>query len=221
MPSQPTGPSSPMLKRLFVTGLAVVSLAVWTVTVISVSVLRNEGRGGVQTAQAAPASVMPRYGAVSNNNGEQQQHPPAFQGASTATAATPDLAINLPGRNPFEPLAAYFPAAKQKDAPKTAGREIGGPGGKPAADGAATAAETAAREMSFVETLKIRGTLVRGGRTLVIIDDGVYGEGDTIGGRLVVGEIGHKALSSRGRELARQFVVFKGSVREYVVEVKP
>jgi hypothetical protein len=139
--------------------------------------------------------------------------------ASAAGTVIPELVINMPERDPFEPLAAYFPAPKPKDAPKTAGREIGG--AKSGVDGAATAAEKAAREISFVEALKIRGTLVKGGRTLVIIDDGVYGEGDTVGDRLVVGEIGRKTAASRGRELSRQFVVLKGSVREYVVEIKP
>jgi hypothetical protein len=221
------GSSSPMLKRLFVTGLAAVALAVWTVTVISVRVLRNEGRGGAQTAHAAPAPVTPRPMPLvaDRPSGEDEfadfgPESPDAVADSAAGTVIPELTINLPDRNPFTPLPAYFPAPKPKDAPKT-GRETAGQVAKAGNDNAATAAETAAREFSFVETLKIRGTLVKGGRTLVIIDDGVYCEGDTIGDRLTVGEIGHKASASRGRELPRQFVVLKGSVREYVVEIKP
>jgi hypothetical protein len=216
------GSSSVVLKRLFVIGLAAVSLAVWTVTMISVGVLRSEGRGGAKAAQAAPALAAPRQGPV-----------PAVAkrtdgvAVSSAAPTLPELVIKLPGRNPFEPLAAYFPASKTKEGSPATGRGAGGgrPGGgeKSGAEGAASGAETdkAAREMSFVESLKIRGTLVRGGRRLVIIEDGVYGEGDTVGGRLVVGEIGHQAVTARGRELARQFVVLRGSVRDYMVEIKP
>jgi hypothetical protein len=105
------GNLSVMSRRVFVIVLTVVSLAVWTVTVIGMGVLRqSDGLGG--TVQTAGASVVqtPAEGQATASEGQDS--------ALTAAAAS-DGAGGLPAiaelaRNPFKPDDVCFPKPAAK-----------------------------------------------------------------------------------------------------------
>lgn len=104
------GTFSVTFRRVFLIALAVLSLVVWTVTVIGLGVLRSSHGAGpapnaVQAATPAPATT----GAEEGPKVRQETH--AAQQA-VASPVRPAAVIELPARDPFLPADEYFPVQR-------------------------------------------------------------------------------------------------------------
>lgn len=114
------GALSVTFRRVFVIALTAVSLAVWTITVIGMGVLRQgSGLGGtVKTAEAAEPLLSPKEAAAAIEWATHEETP-AAEDVQAADPVAPALWAS-PSRNPFAPdrgrypLSAKSARAKQK-----------------------------------------------------------------------------------------------------------
>ncbi len=167
-----TGNRSLILRRLFVLGLVVVSLTVWTLTILGAGLLAGDDSGGGKL-RTAGASVIPPSGTMVRKTVVAADEATRDENSGAADEALePFVPLQPPRRNPFAGDARYFPRP--------------GPAGG-VQDGLASGEPSARDEVpsgvlvSNTAPLRLVTTLLRGDRKVAIIQGNTFQlEGETV-----------------------------------------